>query len=219
MVAYPDRAAVNQPVTKAKIYAHGGVTARVKKHFVSQVDDIVWQYKLAPETINLPAGDAVPEIQVFTVRQRQAELNIDVLRCIDRAVQFPVIFELGFAGKVREVACYKRPNAAEAGRWVLSGYFESEWRPEDDQRSAMPLALDLAGLYGQLLSRLLPITARPQETLADLVTRVEQMRAKQREVENAAARLAKEKQFNRKVEINSALRQLKQELEQLSCCA
>ena len=39
---------------------------------------------------------------------------------------------------------------------------------------------------------------------------------KANEVSKAEARLAKEKQFNRKVEINATLRQLKTELEQLS---
>jgi hypothetical protein len=48
-----------------------------------------------------------------------------------------------------------------------------------------------------------------------LVARVELIAAKQREVEKAASRLAKEKQFNRKVEINAKLRILKIELEKL----
>jgi hypothetical protein len=80
----------------------------------------------------------------------------------------------------------------------------------------MPLALDLSGLYEQVLQRLITLPARPQENLADLVVRVEQVAAKQREVEKVASKLAKEKQFNRKVEINASLRQLKTELEQLS---
>ena len=80
----------------------------------------------------------------------------------------------------------------------------------------MPLALDLGGLYEQALHRLIPTPARPQESLADLVSRVEQVAAKQREIEKAASRLAKEKQFNSKVEINAHLRQLKNKLEELT---
>jgi hypothetical protein len=79
----------------------------------------------------------------------------------------------------------------------------------------MPLALDLGGLYELMLHRPDPHPARPQESLADLVARVELIAAKQREVEKAASRLAKEKQFNRKVEINAKLRILKIELEKL----
>ena len=79
----------------------------------------------------------------------------------------------------------------------------------------MPLALDLGGLYEQMLHRLIPTTARPQESLGDFVARVELVAAKQREVEKTASKLAKQMQFNRKVEINATLRQLKNELEQL----
>jgi hypothetical protein len=48
------------------------------------------------------------------------------------------------------------------------------------------------------------------------VARAEEVTAKEREVAKSEARLAKEKQFNHKVEINSTLRQLKAELESLT---
>ena len=44
----------------------------MKDLFVAQVEQIVWQYKLAPETINLPATPGVPEIQVFGIGSRPA---------------------------------------------------------------------------------------------------------------------------------------------------
>ena len=139
-----------------------------------------------------------------------------MLRSIDGAVQFPIIFELSFDGRTQVVAAYKRPNESDASRWVLSDYFATAWLPSDVERAVMPLALDLGGLYEQLLHRLIPTPARRQEGLCDLVARVEQVAAKQREVEKAASKLAKEKQFNRKVEINALLRKLRNELEQLT---
>lgn len=215
-VSYPAKAAFGRTLPKSKIYEYSAANTRLKELFIKQVDQIVWQYKLAPETINLPARPGVPEIQVFTVQLKVPELHRDVLRCIDGAVQFPIIFELAFDSRTQVVACYKRPNEADASRWVLSDYFATDWLLAGNERAAMPLALDLANLYEQLLHRLIPLSARPQETLTELVARVEQARAKQREVDKTAARLEKEKQFNRKVEINATLRELKTELEQLS---
>ena len=158
----------------------------------------------------------MPEIQIFSIQLKTAELHGDVLRCIDGAIPYPIVFELAFDGKTQVVAAYKRPNESDASRWVLSDYFATTWLPSDCERAAMPLALDLGGLYEQALHRLIPTPARPQESLADLVARVELVAAKQREVEKAASRLAKEKQFNRKVEINAHLRQLKNELQGLT---
>lgn len=220
LLTYPKQAAFGRVLPKNKIYEHSGADTRVKQLFVDQVEQIVWQYKLAPETINLPARPGVPEIQVFCIQLKATELDEDVLRCIDGAVQYPVVFELhqgqGEQAKTRVVAAYKRPSEADASRWVLSNYFASAWLPAASDRAAMPLALDMAHLYSTLLEGLLPMQARPQEALPDLVLRVEQAASKRREVEKAQARLAKEKQFNRKVEINATLRQLKSELEQLS---
>ncbi|MGP9677455.1 DUF4391 domain-containing protein [Halomonas sp. AOP27-A1-41] len=215
LIAYPKQAAVGRALPKSKIYEHGGVNTRLKELFVQQVEQIVWAFKLASETLHLPERPGVSEIQVFSIQLKTPELHRDVLRSIDGAIPFPIVFELAFEGKTQVIAAYKRPNEADASRWVLSDYFASEWVSAGCERTAMPIAVHLGGLYEQLLHRLIPLPARPQETLAELVARVEQAQAKQREVDKTSARLAKEKQFNRKVEINAELRRLKSELDEL----
>ena len=216
LIAYPKQAAFGRVLPKNKIYEHSGANTRLKDLFVKQVEQIVWQYKLAPETLNLPARPGVPEIQIFSIQLKTAELHADVLRCVDGAIPFPIVFELTFDGRTQVTAAYKRPNESDASRWVLSDYFATDWLPIDSERTAMPVALHMGGLYEQLLHRVIPLSARPQEMLAELVARVEQAQAKQRELDKTTARLAKEKQFNRKVEINATVRQLKSELESLS---
>lgn len=215
-VSYPAKATFGRTLPKNKIYEHSKANTRLKDLFVKEVEQIVWQYKLAPETINLPARPGVQEIQVFSLQLKTPELNREVLRAIDGAVQFPILFELSFDGSTQVVACYKRPSEVDASRWVLSDYFATDWLPAGAERAAMPLALDLAILYEQLLHRLIPLLARKREPLTALVERFEQVQARQREVARTVVRLEKEKQFNRKVEINAALRTLKAELEQLS---
>lgn len=214
-IGYPAQAAFGRTLPKNKVYEHSGANTRLKDLFVRQVEQIVWAFKLAPETIRLPARPGVPEIQVFSLQLKTPELHRDVLRCIDGAIPFPILFELAFEGKTQVVAAYKRPNESDASRWVLSDYFSTDWLPVGSERTAMPVALHLGGLYEQLLHCLISLPPRPQETLAELVTRVKQVQAKQRELDKATARLEKEKQFNRKVEINAQLRVLKKDYETL----
>ncbi|OXJ18935.1 DUF4391 domain-containing protein [Burkholderia sp. HI2500] len=215
-IDYPSPAAFGRTLPKSKVYEHSGANTRLKDLFVKQVEQIVWAFKLAPETLRLPARHGVPEIQVFSLQLKTPELHHDVLRCIDGAIPFPILFELTFDGRTQVIGAYKRPNESDASRWVLSDYFATDWLPVGCLRTVMPVALHMGGLYEQFLHRLIPLPVRPQESLVDLVGRVEQVRAKQRELDKTTARLAKEKQFNRKVEINAALRQLKSELESLS---
>jgi len=213
LIAYPKQAEFGRPIPKNKLYEKAGVNTRLKNLFVEQVDQIVWRYKLAPETINLPERPGVPEIQVFAIALKTSELHLDVLRCIDDVVQYPVIYELthetGAETVTKVIAAYKRPSGSDANRWILSSYFSTGWLPATCERTSMPIALHLGGLYEQLLYRLMPLPPRPQESLPELVARIEQVRAKQRELDKTSSRLAKAKQFNRKVEINAQLRQLK----------
>ena len=220
-ITYPKQAAFGRTLPKNKIYEYSGANTRLKDLFVTQVEQIVWQYKLAPETINLPAKPSVPEIQVFAIQLKTPVLSLDVLRCIDGAVQYPIIFELGFDCQTQVVAAYKRPSELNVSRpqsnqWLLSNYFMTGWLPSDVQRVAMPVALDLGGLYEQLLHRLIPMPARQRESLSYLVARIEQVTLVQRKLAKTTSKLAKEKQFNRKVKINALLRQQKAELEQLT---
>ncbi len=219
LFAYPKQAEFGRTLPKNKIYEHSGANTRLKDLFVEQVEQIVWRYKLAPETTNLAAKPGVPEIQIFAIQLKAPELHRDVLRCIDGAVQFPIIFELnqgqGAEAKTQVVAAYKRPSEADAASWVCSEYFESGWMPTTAERAPLPLALDLGGLYEQLLRRLLPVSVRPNEPLGGQVIRAEQVNAKEREVIQAQRRLVNEKQFNRKVEANAILRQLTAELQAL----
>lgn len=212
---YPVSAAYGRVVPKNKIYQHSGASSALKDLFITQVDQIVWKYKLAPETINLVATHSVSEIQIFGISLRQAELDQDVLRAIDSAIPFPIIFELFWSGKQKVVAAFKRPSETDASRMVLSGYFNTDWVPATTTRVVIPLALDMGRLYAILLQDLMPLPARSEETLAKWVERVELVACKSREVEKTEARLSKEKQFKRKVEINAILRQLKLELEHL----
>lgn len=212
---YPPQAAFGRPLPKNKLYEKAGANTRLKDLFVAQVDQIVWQYKLAPETINLPARPGVPELQVFSIHLKTPELHHDVLRCIDGAVQFPIVFELNHEGCTQMVACHKRPSEADASQWVCSDYFASPWQPATASRQALPVVLDLAALYETLLRTLIPLLPRAQEKLADLVLRLGQLNALQRDIQKTQAQLAKEKQFNRKVGINAQLRQQMAELQEL----
>src|SRR3954471_6917979 len=94
MFAYPKQAAVNRIVPKNKIYAHAKPSKRVKELFVSEVREILWKYKLSPETTNLPARHGITEIQVFEIALKTPEVDDAVLQAIDRAITFPLLFQL-----------------------------------------------------------------------------------------------------------------------------
>jgi len=213
---FPDKTAFGRVLPKEKIYTYANPSRAVRNNFVSQVQKIVWQYKLAPETINLPARSKVPEIQIFDIHLKEGDLDEAVLRCIDKAIPFPIFYRLMFQERFKVMAAYKRPSEADAAKWVVDGYYATDWLSPGQYLTALPVALDLAALYEQMLRQLMPLPPRQGETLRAQAERIDAVFQKQKECRKLETRMQREKQFNRKVELNIQLRELKQELEQLT---
>lgn len=213
LFAYPKNAAFGRVLPKNKVYQHSGLSRKMQAAFVDQIDQINWAFKLAPETTNLPATTQVSEIQLFRVRLRTREISEGTLSAIDKAVAFPIIFELMHGDHVRVMAAHKRPSDADSAKWVISPYLAGEWVAADSERQALPVALNMGALYEGLLAPMMPaavkeaLAADAKPDLRQQMERVEALKSKEAQIAKMEARLAREKQFNRKVEINARLRE------------
>jgi len=216
MFTFPSQAAFNRTIAKTRIYDRAQPSKAVRARFVQEVESIVWSYKLAPETINLPPSPGVHEIQVFTLTAKTPELSEIVLRTIDEAIPSPLFFRICHGDRVRGRIAYKRPSAAAADAWVIEEGFTGPWHPATTKFPPLPAVLDLGQLYARLLEPYLQPSARPGENLMAHLARLRELRRVSREAEALAADLAKEKQFNRKVELNARLRSHRQSIESLS---
>lgn len=214
LVAFPQRAHFGRILAKAKLLERGP-NAKIRDALSHEVEQIRWAYKLAPETLNLEARPAVPEIQIFHLHLRQEEVSEELLRFIDQSIPFPLLLELQYQGKVKLVAAYKTPVDAENTKWQLSNYLSSNWIAEDIPRRDLPAALNLAKLYEALLQPLIPVAARPEEAFETHLQRFELWKVKQREIAKLQAKIQQERQFNRKVELHNKLRQLSAEAQSL----
>ena len=212
MFSYPPKALFNKVMPKNKIYGFAKPSRSVQGKFVSEVEQFVWAYKLAPETVNLPARGFVQEIEVFDVFLKGSSVSEDVLLTVDKSVVHPIFFQLRSGNKVRYAAAHKRANESDSGKWVVSDYFFTDWKPATAPLLPLPVALDLNALYEDMLRAHIPLKARSGESLRELVDRFCLIQQKEREAKRLESSLLREKQFNRKVEINALLRDIKSEV-------
>jgi hypothetical protein len=213
--AWPESARFGKTIPKSKIYEHASITTKLKDLFIEQVEQIVWSYKLAPETINIPATQDVPEIQVFSVVLKTGEIKLDVLACIDDAIPFPIIFEIEYEGHIQLVAAYKRPSATESGKWVTGTYIQTAWFEKANERVQVPLLLNLEALYAGIFTSITDIPMRKTEQLRVYAVRIEDLHLLQREKEKLESMILREKQFNLKIELNHKLRELVNKIKHL----
>lgn len=213
LINYPKQAIRARTSQEQDLRAQRG--KHLKDLFVEQVEQIVWQYKLAPGTINLPAKPGVPKMQVFRVI---LENGGPVRRCTEVYRRYSAVPHRLRAGARGQDQGYRRsqarPSEADASKWVVSDYFSTAWIPAISQRSDMPVVLDLAGLYEALLQRLIPL-APVTTSFTALVERLEGVRAKQREIEGTR-QTGEGKAIQSQSGNQHPLRQLNNELEELS---
>ena len=98
---------------------------------------------------------------------------------------------------------------------MISGCFQTEWFPQGNERKPLPVVLDLEALYHALLRQIIDLPERTAESIAELVERADRIMIMVREADQMALRLQRERQFNRKVEINSNLKILRSRIEEL----
>lgn len=216
--AYPQNAKFGRIVPKNKILTHNS-SSKLRRQLTTEIEQIIWAYKLAPETININASSLVREIQIFQIRLKTPNFHQDLLHSIDKTIAFPIIFELIFEEKTKMIAALKRFKNLKQGEkdgWTIDTYLETNWQQPPLQRQTLPIALDMDKLYEQILRGLIPITPRGAESFSEQLARWKEVQHKQKEAEAMLVKLNREKQFNRKVEINIKLRELKQHIAMLT---
>jgi hypothetical protein len=213
---WPAAAKVGRELTKERLYKEGAVRASVRRQFIDEVQHVRWAYKLGEESVHLRGSEDVPEVQVFEVELKGDDLSDTVLASIDKAVPSPIIFELHRtrAGRHEVQPVAARKQCGQNGTRV-GDYLRGEWTIDDRDRDPLPPAIDLPGLYTQLMFTLLPITARRGEELHAALDRVAASRKLQRGIDALDKRVRREPQFNRKVELRAELRARQAELDAL----
>ena len=207
LIQWPEAAKVDRVIPKERLYAEASAGTALKQRFVDEVQRVRWAYKLGEESLRLAPGETVTEIQVFVLDLKGSSLDNSVLASIDKAIPSQIIFELrredGLWIEQAMTAAYKRAGGKTKG----TDYFRTGWIGSDQPRIPLPAALDMDGLYSQLLGRLLPHPIRPAEELSDALDRMGRARKLIREVAALEKKLRTEPQLNRKIEIRRQIKE------------
>lgn len=215
MFGFPVSTEFNKRIPKQKFYENIEVSPAVKRIFVEQIRIIYWRNKLAPTTLNLAAGDAVTEIEVFEIKLNAPQLDEAVLRQMDKAIPYHILFVLSFEGKAQAWIGYK--EAASGGNaFKVNRYYHTEWMPENELCFTIG-GLNMDAVYENLVRQIAGDRLRTSigESLKESVGRDEERRRLEKQIASLENKLHKEKQLNRKMELNAELKKLRKELEKL----
>lgn len=213
MLGLPKGTEFNKRVPKQKFYENLPVTPALKRIFIDQIKVIYWRNKIAATTMNLAAGDAVTEIEVFEVRLNGPQLDETVLRLIDKEIPYHILFLLEYDGKYQAWTAYKETASSGSNAFKVGAYYHTDWLPED----ALPLKVDGLGIdkvYENFVRQIAgeALQADGSETLKESVERDERRKQLEKQITALQAKVRREKQLNKQMAINGEIKKLRKEL-------
>lgn len=202
MLGLPHSTEVNRRVAKEKLYANATLNASIKDMIKDQIESVIWRNKLAESTMSVAAGETVKEIQVFEVVLRQKALDKRILPAIAKAIPYKILFVLTFSG--------------EAQVWMEASntFYNTDWFILDEFMLKFE-GLNLDAVYENLARQIAGGRLDADGDIAKAVERDKQRQKLGRDITVLENKVLREKQFNRQVELNSELKRLKKELEEL----
>lgn len=210
---FPRTTIVGKPVPKNAFYKHLGVNAKMKQHFVDDVVNIHWLYKLAPSTINVEDGKRVHEIVVFSAVLKSKDCPDDVFLFIDQNMPRHVLFILEYEGQYKVLLNYKERKDGQNGQFKIIKTFATKWLTENQ------LLLTLEGqnmdaLYEAMAGQVSGFGTKKAEDTKRIVELESQIDRAKREVEAIQKRIRNERQLNRQMELNGEARSIKKQIVQ-----
>ena len=216
-IELPKSTEFNKKIPKQKFYENLEISPSLKKIFIEQIDKIIWSNKIASSTTNLAGGDLVKEIEVFEVFLKSPNLDDELLRHIDRAVPYHIVFILEYQGRYKAYISYKEATLSGNMAFKVNSYYYTDWL--DKQNLPLKLeGLNLDAAYENFVRQIAGETLQKMvsdESLKDSVAKSEQKELLQRQILALESKIRKEKQLNKQIQINNELKKLKRNLEEL----
>ena len=213
MLGFPKPTEFNKRIPKQKFYENIDITPALKRVFVEQIRLIYWRNKLAASTLNLAAGEAVTEVEVFEIRLNTPRFDEAVLCQIDKEIPYHILFILTCEGKAQAWIGYKEATASGNNAFKVSRYYHTDWIPEDELQFRVD-GLNMDAVYENLVRQIAgdELQADAGESLQASVARDERRRQLEKQIAELENKMHKEKQLNRRMEINAEIKKLRKEL-------
>ena len=215
MLDLPKSTEFNKRIPKQKFYEKIDVSPALKRVFVEQIKIIYWRNKLAATTLNLAPGISVDEIEIIEIKLSSQELDVAVLRQIDKEIPYHILFVLECEGKYRAVIGYKEKSISGKSTFKVDRYPFTGWMEE----SELPVRIEgltMDAVYENFVRQIagpdLGQAATAETTLKDSIEIQKQREQLQKQIAILEAKIRNEKQPKKKFELVQELRTLQDKL-------
>lgn len=201
----PRAAFVNKFIPKNKFYEKAALSAKLQKEFVDKIQKITWKYKLAESTVGIAKTDNVIEIQIFEIDLKERVIPKSVLKVIDKTIPYQILYRFIYKENEAYGITLKENKNAE-------NYYFTEW---NEKKTFDFTGIDLEKVYQKIVKTFIPSEVQTKSSFNEIIDTDNKIKALECEIDALGSRISKEKQFNRKVELNKILLERKNYLKKI----
>ena len=217
LLKYPTSCIVGKVIPKTTFARHFDsqkVRREMKQHFAEDIDSIVWLYKVAESTCNIEPIDDMKEIQVFLVNLKNRYCPDDLVNFIDQNMPQFIVFILKYEDEYRLLINYKQWTSCEHTAFNITSTYRTDFLPSADLNLPMQ-GKTTAQVYDNFVAIIAGIDLEQQNSLHEVVEKEQQRKKLLADIAALEKAIRKEPQYNRQLELNQRLKQLRKELQQL----
>ena len=221
----PQSCEVKNTIFKKLFYEHTDLSAADRTLFTDTINKITWLYCLKPETINIrPYKDDMREYE--EVEFIEVELDLEkrtsrIAEIIMRTIPYPILLIFKWEDKKKLYVAHQRVSQSDSSKNTIEEFISTDWLDND---SALFAKLDIRkmrftnffALYSDIVDAISiykvsdVISDKGSITGAEaraLSVHIEEVDG---QITSLRAKLKKESQFNRKMELNIEIKRLEQ---------
>ncbi len=201
----PEQSHVRKFIPKSKFFEKAVVNTKLKKEFTDKIQKIIWQYKLAEETISVPKTEKVAEVQIFEIQLKEREIPKNVLKIIDKSIPYPILYVFTHEGHFAYGITLKGEGEQR--------YYFSAW---DEKKTFNFVGANLERVYQGLVTTFIKKVASETKDFQILIELDKKIETLEKEISALKNKIKNERQFNKKVELNNILRAKQIELTKIT---
>jgi hypothetical protein len=191
----PENTFVNKFVAKSKFYERASLSSKLQNEFINKIQKITWKYKLAENTIGITKTEKVTEIQIFEIELKEQVIPKNVLKVIDKAIPYQILYLFVYKDNTAYGITLKENN-------LTQNYYFSGWNEDVIFDFS---GIDLEKVYQKLIKAFISNEVKHLESFDAIINTDNKIKKLEKDIETLSIKIKKEKQFNRKVDLNKVL--------------
>ncbi len=210
----PNSTLLNKFIPKNVFFKKAIVNSKLKAEFTDKIQKITWKYKISEETLWINKTDKIQEIEIFEINLKEKIIPKNVLKVIDKSIPYPILYIFTYENDYSYWITLKWDKLCTPKEVPLGwNYYFSDWNENIEFEFNW---IDIERVFEDIIKKFLKNVDTDDKKFEEIIETDNTRIFLEKEIEKLKNKMKKEKQFNKKVELNKLLLEQKSKLEQLT---